>query len=302
MYLPCTPNLRIGNDSMTMTLGKIEKTQENPGQLPLIVAVLLSMLLVVSCGSPPTPLSQSTEPQSPVPRNQVSTPEVLPTVNVGPEAVPIWQPDHFVDRTQDASIAIHKIVISSDVITLVYSIELAHADSGKTVMVSPTAILQGERPDHALMPTLARVLYSGVDVSLGALSFGPYSSDSLYYRLVIPELSVVQMSDRSEMTVQGPWTIPVMKRHEDERAILPSWFPHLYWDGRSHSDRNDVKVRHNPVGYEGDSEIGWVVTSGFYFLDRPVYFMVKADGDVVEISEEWYVNIDELLNKVKQPN
>ena len=91
-----------------MTLKIIEKPRAYPRQLLLIAAVLISVLLVVSCDSSPTPESQSPTPQSQAPRNQASTPEVVATVNVGPEAVPLWQLDHFVDRTHDASIAIHK--------------------------------------------------------------------------------------------------------------------------------------------------------------------------------------------------
>ena len=107
------------------------------------------------------------------------------------------------------------------------------------------------------------------------------------------------MPDGRETTVPGPWSIPVIKEHEKVHDTTQSWFPHQYWDGRAHSDRRDVRIRHNPVGYVGETSIGWIVTSGFYFLDRPVYLMVKPDGRVVEISEEWYRNIDRLLEELK---
>ena len=100
--------------------------------------------------------------------------------------------------------------------------------------------------------------------------------------------------------VEGPWTIPIIKRHERDHAVLASWFPLLHWNGRSHSDRKDVRVLHNPSGYESETPIGWVVTSGFYFLDRPVFSLVKPDGNVVEISREWYEHIDRHLDELEQ--
>ena len=228
-----------------------------------------------------------------------SEPTLPPTVNPGPAVFPPWQPDHLVARTADASVAVHKVVISEGLITLLYSIELAHADPHRTILVSPSARLVGSGPEDALPPTVKKILYHGVDVSLGALSFEGHSLDSAFYSLVIPELSVSRMSDGRETTIPGPWVISVIKEHESVHDTRQSWFPHQYWDGRAHSDRRDVRLRHNPVGYEGESSIGWIVTSGFYFLHRPVYFMVRPDGNVVEISEEWYVNIDQLLEEIK---
>ncbi len=214
---------------------------------------------------------------------------------------PLWQPDHLVARTEEAAIAIHHIVMSRDRVTFIYSVELAQVDSDQTVMVLPNATLQAGGPDYAQAPTLAKVLYSGADVSLGAVSFGSFGlfdTGSLFFTLVVSELTVDRLSDGTKRTIDGPWIIPVIKRNSV--TIRTSGFPRTSWDGRAHSDRRDVELRRDPGRYYTDTPIGRVATRGFFFLDRPVYFMVKPDGAVIEISEERYENFDEFLSNLER--
>ena len=152
----------------------------------------------------PTPKASPTEEPTP------TEPTIPQTVNPGPAVYPPWQPDYLVARTAGASIAVHKVVISEDLITLLYSIELAHAEPHRTILISPKAQLVGSDPKEPLTPTVEKILYHGIDVSLGALSF-----------------------------------------------------------------------------------------EGLSFLGHPVYVMVRPDGNVFEISEEWYRNIDQLLTELE---
>ena len=265
-------------------------------RLACLSGVLLPILIVASCSSPN---GQDSQPSTQQP--QISTPTLSPTHNPGP-APPLWQPDQFVSRTEKATIAIHHIAMSGENITLFYSIELTNVDSHERVMVLPTAMLQVGGPDDAQAPALAKVLYSGVNVSLGALSFGslePFDTYSLFLTLVISELTVERFSDGTKMIIDGHWEIPLIRRNSV--TVRTSRFPRQSWDGRAHSDRRQIWLSTHPGGYHGHSAIGWVATRAFYFLDRIVYFMVKPDGDVIEISEEWYENIDEFLSNLEHP-
>ncbi len=265
--------------------------------------ILLALMLLASaaCNSPEGPAGRvpTTDP-APTTTSE-PTPTQPPTINPGPAAYPPWQPDHLVARTAEASVAVHKVVISEDLITLIYSVELAHADFSRTVLVSPEARLIGTRPEEVLAPIAGRILRYGYDVSLGALSFQGISTDSAFYSLVIPELNASRVSDGREMTVPGPWTIPVIKEHEKIHDAIQSWFPRQHWDGRLHSDRRGVRSRNPGKGYEGDSSIGWIVTGGFYFLGRPLYLMVGPGGNVIEIPEGWYWNTGRLLAELRTP-
>ena len=186
-------------------------------------------------------------------------------------------------------------------LTLLYSVELHDVESHERVKVLPNATLQAGDAAHAQSPTLAKVLYSGVDVSLGALSFGSFESfgtDSLYFTLDVSELVVHRFADGTRTTLEGSWTIPVIRRTSP--TVRTSGFPEISWDGRTHSDRRRIGLSTHTGGYHGDSEIGRVDTRAFYFLDRTVYFMVRPDGDVVEISEDWYEDVDEFLSNLKR--
>ena len=140
-------------------------------RLPLACLLALALLAGAACNSQeePTDRIPTGAPATETPSTQ--EPTLPPTVNPGPAVFPPWQPDHLVARTADASVAVHKVVISEGLITLLYSIELAHADLHRTILVSPKAQLVGSRPKDALAPSVERILYHGVDASLGALSF-----------------------------------------------------------------------------------------------------------------------------------
>ena len=88
-----------------------------------VSGVLLSICLILACAG------------------AEDVPTLSPTTNPGPDVVPPWQSDNFVARTDIASISVHKVVVSSDVITLIYSIELPHTEAHRTIMVSPAAVL-----------------------------------------------------------------------------------------------------------------------------------------------------------------
>ena len=286
------------------------RSDSRPTTLWLPWACLLALILLasVACDSsedsannPTTGPARSLTVDQTHTAMSTSTPEATlpPTINPGPASAPPWQPDHSVARTHGASVAVHKVVISEDIITLLYSIELDHDSFHRTILVSPLAKLVGNKEGDELLPTSENILYHGIDVSLGALSFEEHDPDSDSYSLVITEMKISVVSDGQETSIYGPWVIPVIKQHERVDDIIRSWFPHQHWEGRAHSDRRDVSVRHNPVGYAGESSIGWIVTSGFFFVDRPVYVMVRPNGSVTEISKEWYENIDRLLNEIE---
>ena len=260
----------------------------------------MATLFLVSCGSPQAQVSHTSSEQAPV-----STPTLSAAADTSRDTEPpppLWQLDQLVARTGEAAIAVHHTVMSPKNLTLFYSVELRDVDSHERVMIAPTATIVAAGEDPAQVPTLAKVLYSGVDVSLGALSFGSFElfdTDSLHFTLVVSELTLTRFSDGAKETLNGPWTIPVIRRNSV--TTRTSGFPDESWDGRIHSDHNLVGLSLHPGGYHGDSTIGRVATRAFYFLDRTVYFMVRPDGEVVEISEEWYENVDELLDDLREP-
>ena len=251
--------------------------------------MILVILALGSCGQPDEqPQAAATEPPTATTKHTRPPP-------------PLWQPDHLVARTEEASVVIHYIVMSPKHVTLFYSVELHEVESHERVKVLPSATLHAGDADRAQAPTLAKVLYSGVDVSLGALSFGSFesfSTDSLHFTVDVSELVVHRFADGTRTTIEGPWTIPIIRRTSP--TVRTSGFPKNSWDGRAHSDGREIGLSTHAGGYHGDSAIGRVDTRAFYFLDRTVYFMVRPDGDVVEISEEWYENIDEFLSNLER--
>ena len=277
---------------------RVQTAEFTVGSTALILLALM-LLVLAACNSQEDPANLAPTTYPAPSATAEPTPTVPPTINPGPAVYPPWQPDHFVARTAEASVAVHKVVISEDLVTLIYSIELAHADLARTVLVSPEARLIGSRPEEVLAPSAGEILRHGYDASLGSLSFQGISTDSAFYSLVIPELNVSRVSDGRETTVPGPWTIPVIKEHENIDDTRQSWFPRQHWDGRLHSDRRGVRSRNPRKVYEGESSIGWIVTGGFYFLGRPLYLMVGRDGNVVEIPNAWFWNAERLLAELE---
>ena len=255
----------------------------------------------------PTPVAEQDPAESrvePVETNEKRQPQLgaggLPITRVPFPTVPLWQPDIFVARTPDASISVHKVIISPENITLIYSVELSEEYSFWTDDESPVATMQGDSRGAALAPLLSKVLRRRDEVSLGALSFGPYDADSVFYELVISEIRAFQASSGMQVTIQGPWTIPVLKQHDILAYIKPSEYPHLYFDGRSHSDRRDVEVYEYPGTYQGESPIGWITTGRIRIMgSSSVRFMVKPDGDVVEISRQQYSNMLDYVHELE---
>ena len=252
-----------------------------------IIGGLLVLLLAVAAGCSDSKAPTDTPPP--------------PTAERRRPPPPLWQPDRLVARTEEASIAIHHIVIARGNVTFFYSVELPQTDSQDNVTISPTATLQASGPDAVQTPTMAKALYSDTAVSFGALSFGSFGqfdTGSLFFTLAISDLTVERLSDGTKRTIDGPWTIPVIKRNS--ATVRTSGFPHDNWDGRAHSDRRSVELSLEPGRNHGDSPIGRVVTRGFFFMGQPVYFMVEPDGSVTEISEERYEDFDEFLNDLER--
>lgn len=217
---------------------------------------------------------------------------------------PQWVVDHYVDRINGASVAVHKIVVNDDIVTLLFSIELDHIIFEQSHFIVPNASLVSGT-DVALKPLSYKFLYDDVDVALSAITFQLPSDVSRHYSLFIDDLTFTHYADGETESLYGPWHIPIIRLNDyrvSGRIIVENG--HQFWEGRPVSDRGDVGVRvGGPSGYSqgfsGDSPIGWIVTSGFNFLDSKVYFLVKPDGDVIEITESRYYHIDELFEALE---
>ena len=270
--------------------------QENQGT---VVAIVTSV-------PPPTVLAQGPGEiqKTPFPNNEKGQPLGAGGVPITrlhpPGSAPLWQLDNLVARTHEASISVHKLIISPETVTVIYSIELSEDYLFHTVDEALVATLQGDSRSATLTPIMSRVLHREDEVLLGALSFGPYDSDSLFYALVIAEMRALQASSRAEVTIHGPWTIPVIKQHDRLDWITPSKHPHMYIDGSWYSDRRDVEVSFFPRTYQGDSAIGWITTEKIVVKKTSlVHFLVKTDGDVIEISERQYADIREHVQALE---
>lgn len=228
--------------------------------------------------------------------SQSSTYMESPTWKSEPPPIAIWEPDRLVARTEEATISIHHVVMHPGYLTLFYSAELQTVDFDGRIMIQPKATLRANSPDDEQGPTLIKPLYSDADISLGALSFGSFESfdtNSLSFTLVVSELSVERFSDGTRTTIDGPWTIPLIRKIPDMERT--SRFDSTHWDGRAKSDLGTVGLSpHTGPRYGESTLFGRVSLRAFHFLDRRLHFMVKPDGDVVEISRERF---DELYSE-----
>ena len=226
-----------------------------------------------------------------------------PPMSVARQA-PQWVIDHYVDRINGASIAVHKVVVNDDIVTLLFSIELDHIIFDQSHFIVPNATLVSDA-DDTLKPLFYKILYDDIDVALSAITFQLPSDVSRHYSLFVDDLTFTHYADGETENLFGPWHIPIIRLNDyrvSGRIIVENG--HQFWEGRPTSDRGDVGVRiGGPQGYSqgfsGDSPIGWIVTSAFDFLDRHVYFLVKPDGDVIEITESRYYHIDELFETLE---
>ena len=131
-------------------------------RLPLACLLALALLAGAACNSQEEPTGRSPTGAPATEHRPTQEPTLPPTVNLGPAVFPPWQPDRLVARTADASVAVHKVVISEGLITLLYSIELAHADPYRTILVSPKAQLVGSGPNDVLAPSVEKSSTTGL--------------------------------------------------------------------------------------------------------------------------------------------
>lgn len=190
----------------------------------------------------------------------------------------------LVASTADASISVHRAVISPRHITLFYSVETAPLESLDSVALSPETTLISDRLtkyEVRRVQTLAH--YS--KTTLGVVSFGPYQLGDSAFKLTIPGLDI-----NTTQFMSGPWEIPVLTRN------FPGDSPTAIFNLNSRSSwAGGVVSRGRAGSFVGSSPQGQVATVSFLVGDTYKYFFVDAEGLVSEISEVEYANILDFL-------
>ena len=163
--------------------------------------------------------------------------DVVPSRS-GPPPRP-WQVDGFVARSTELSISVHQVVVAVDVVTVLYSVELAQPP-GYTADFVPTARLVSDEGAVEVDLMNYKTLFRADGVSVGAMTFGVRDFSGSYITLLIDRLLVRSFSDGSVRQVVGPWEIPLIRKRSP--TVVVSGFRFHNFEGRRFSDGGSVEL------------------------------------------------------------
>ena len=259
------------------------------GAVTLAVVVLLSAFLPACGGNVGAP--KDAEPVGRVLATPVGDPPWGPLGGPPRYGPPrgAWHLDGLVARSPEISLSVHQVVVSPDFMTVLYSVELV-VPPGQVADFLPTAKLISSADSGVAGLVMSKTFSRADGVSLGALTFGLDDMSGRYVTLLVDDLLVKSFSDGSTRRMVGPWQIPLVTKRSP--GLVVSGFGYRNFEGRRYSDKGSVELKIQPVAHIETPSMGRVALGAYEVDGNAVFLLFKPDGNVIEITEEWFSVFD----------
>lgn len=247
----------------------------------MTIAILLIVMAACTRTISPTsaPVAQTPSPVSLIPLQ-------TPGLKVTPKPTPVpleplsisqrWivEPwERLVARSSEASISVHKIILTSDYITIFYSVEVLRPDFVGRVFLLDTTRLITETQDKKYEATSIQSLGYASGTTFGSITFGPYQEGNMSLTLSILGLALRNIVGGSDLFVPGPWEIPLLNNRRPDEPV------HYIWSirGRVASD-GGVVTRFPSHEFAGTLPGNEHLVHPFTVGDKELYFLLDHEG------------------------